>query len=170
MILVPGLGFRGCQLLDVRESLKLLSSSHLCGGDHELLSGIFAGGVWNEFLLGRARREIVACDFVVVQMLTGIFSGSALALTWFISAKFRSFTEQRVGMRVLGLGVFCGMAACFRLSWRGALRGLTRSMVLSFIGWIVCWGPILTVSVGNRLRVNRFTAGFAWRFGLFSTQ
>ena len=56
-------GFRGCQLLDVRGSLELLTSSHLRGGYQALLSGILAGGVWSGFLLRHTRGEVVPCRF-----------------------------------------------------------------------------------------------------------
>ena len=44
-------------------SLRLLSSSHLRGGDKGLLKGILAGSTWNRFLLNHARREILSCRF-----------------------------------------------------------------------------------------------------------
>ena len=56
-------GFRGGRYLDFRGSLKLLSSPHLRGGDKGLLRGILSGGVWNGFLLGFVKGEIVPCRF-----------------------------------------------------------------------------------------------------------
>ena len=56
-------GFRGGRYLDFRGSLKLLSSPHLRGGDEGLLRGILSGGVWNGFLLGFVKGEIVPCRF-----------------------------------------------------------------------------------------------------------
>ena len=56
-------GFRGGTLLDLKGSLQLLSASHLRERDRGLLRGILSGGVWNGFLLGHARGEIVPCRF-----------------------------------------------------------------------------------------------------------
>ena len=41
-----------------------------------LLRGILSGGVWNGFLVGFVRGEIVPCRFCGVQMVTGICFGS----------------------------------------------------------------------------------------------
>ena len=56
-------GFRGCPLLDIAGSLQLLHAPHVRERDKALLRGIMAGGVWNGFLLGHARGEIVPCRF-----------------------------------------------------------------------------------------------------------
>ena len=56
-------GFRGGRYLDFRGSLKLSSSPHLRGGDKGLLRGILSGCVWNGFLLGFVKGEIVPCRF-----------------------------------------------------------------------------------------------------------
>ena len=57
-------GFRGGRYLDFRGSLKLLSSPHLRGGDKGLLRGILSGVVWNGFLLGFVKGEIVSLSFL----------------------------------------------------------------------------------------------------------
>ena len=56
-------GFRGGPLLDVHGSLQLLTSSHVRERDKALLRSIMVGGVWNSFLLGRVRSQIVPCRF-----------------------------------------------------------------------------------------------------------
>ena len=56
-------GFRGGPLLDVHGSLQLLTSSHVRERDKALLGSIMVGGVWNGFLLGRVRNQIVPCRF-----------------------------------------------------------------------------------------------------------
>ena len=56
-------GFRGGPLLDVHGSLQLLNSSHVRERDKALLRSIMVGGVWNGFLLGRVRSQIVPCRF-----------------------------------------------------------------------------------------------------------
>ena len=56
-------GFRGGPLLDIAGSLKLLHAPHVRERDKALLRGIMVGGVWNGFLLGHARGEIVPCRF-----------------------------------------------------------------------------------------------------------
>ena len=50
-------------MLDIRGSLQLLSSSHARERDKALLSSIIVGGVWNGFLLGRVRGQVVPCPF-----------------------------------------------------------------------------------------------------------
>ena len=60
-------GFRGGRYLDLRGSLKLLSSPHPRGGDKGLLRGNLSGCVWNGFLLGFVgfvRGEVVPCRFL----------------------------------------------------------------------------------------------------------
>ena len=44
-------------------SLQLLHSTHLRDRDKMLLRAILCGEVWNEFLLGKARKEDVPCRF-----------------------------------------------------------------------------------------------------------
>ena len=56
-------GFRGVQFADFKGSLQLLTSSHLRERDKMLLRAILCGGVWNGFLLGRAKKEDVPCQF-----------------------------------------------------------------------------------------------------------
>ena len=56
-------GFRGGPLLDVHGSLQLLNSSHVRERDKVLLRSIMVGGVWNGFLLGRVRGQVVPCQF-----------------------------------------------------------------------------------------------------------
>ena len=52
-------GFRGGPLLDIHGSLQLLDSSHVGERDKALLRSIMVGGVWNVFLLGRVRGQVV---------------------------------------------------------------------------------------------------------------
>ena len=56
-------GFRGGPLLDVHGSLQLLISSHVRERDKALLRSVLVGGVWNGFLLGRVRSQLVPCRF-----------------------------------------------------------------------------------------------------------
>ena len=56
-------GFRGGPLLDVHASLQLLNSSHVRERDKALLRAIIVGGVWNGFLLGRIRHQVLPCTF-----------------------------------------------------------------------------------------------------------
>ena len=56
-------GFRGGPLLDIHGSLQLLNSSHFRERDKGLLRSIMVGGVWNGFLLGRVRNQVVPCRF-----------------------------------------------------------------------------------------------------------
>ena len=56
-------GFRGGPLLDVHGSLQLLNSSHVRERDKALLRSIMVGCVWNGFLLGRVRNQVLPCRF-----------------------------------------------------------------------------------------------------------
>ena len=56
-------GFRGGPLLDIAGSRQLLHAPHVRERDKALLRRIMVGGVWNGFLLGHARGEIVPCRF-----------------------------------------------------------------------------------------------------------
>ena len=50
-------------MLDIAGSLQLLHAPHVRERDKALLRSIMVGGVWNGFLLGHAREEIVPCRF-----------------------------------------------------------------------------------------------------------
>ena len=56
-------GFRGGPLLDMAGSLQLLHAPHVTERDKALLRAILVGGVWNGFLHGHVRGEIVPCRF-----------------------------------------------------------------------------------------------------------
>ena len=56
-------GFRGGPLLDIRGSHQLLNSSHVRECDQMLLRSVMVGGVWNGFLLGKVRGQVVSCRF-----------------------------------------------------------------------------------------------------------
>ena len=49
--------------MDFQGSLQLLTSSHLRERDKMLLRALLCGGVWNGFLLGKAKKEDVPCRF-----------------------------------------------------------------------------------------------------------
>ena len=53
----------GGEFADYKGSLQLLTSSHLRERDKMLLRAILCGGVWNGFLLGKAKKEDVPCRF-----------------------------------------------------------------------------------------------------------
>ena len=56
-------GFWCVEFADLKGSLQLLNSTHLRDRDKMLLRAILCGGVWNAFLLGKARKEDVPCRF-----------------------------------------------------------------------------------------------------------
>ena len=56
-------GFWGVEFADLKGSLQLLNSTHLRDRDKMLLIAILCGGVWNGFLLGKAKKEDVPCRF-----------------------------------------------------------------------------------------------------------
>ena len=57
--------FWGVEFANFQGSLQLLTSSHLRERDKMLLRAILCGGVWNGFLLGKAKKEDVQCLFCV---------------------------------------------------------------------------------------------------------
>ena len=56
-------GFGSVEFADLKGSLQLLNSTTLEDRDKMLLRAILCGGVWNGFLLGKARKEDVPCRF-----------------------------------------------------------------------------------------------------------
>ena len=56
-------GFRGGFGVDLYGSHQLLVSSHPRERDKMLLRAILSGGVWNGFLLGKAKKEDIPCRF-----------------------------------------------------------------------------------------------------------
>ena len=56
-------GFRGGPLLDIHGSLQLLNSSLVRERDKGLLRSVMVGCVWNGFLLGRVRNQVLPCRF-----------------------------------------------------------------------------------------------------------
>ena len=55
--------FRCGSLLDFHGSLQLLNSSHVRDREKGLLRAIMVEGVWNGFLLGRVKEQLVPCRF-----------------------------------------------------------------------------------------------------------
>ena len=55
--------FGGVEFADLKGSLQLLNSTHQRDRDKMLLRAILCGGVWNGFLLGKAKKEDVPCRF-----------------------------------------------------------------------------------------------------------
>ena len=90
--LSSGADFQGGRFLDFWGSLKLLSSSHLRGGDEGLLRGVLAGCVWNGFLLSCARKKLFLAVFAVVLKVTVICFGKCPPLL-FTFVKILSFTK-----------------------------------------------------------------------------
>ena len=50
-------------MVDIYGSHQLLVSSHFRERDNMLLRAILAGGVWNGFLLSKAKEEDIPCRF-----------------------------------------------------------------------------------------------------------
>ena len=57
-------GFWGVEFADLKGSLQLLGSTHLRERDKMLLRAIMCGGVWNGFLLGKAKKEGRSLSFL----------------------------------------------------------------------------------------------------------
>ena len=47
--------------LDVHGTLQLLNFDHVRERDKALLRGVLVGGVWNGFLLGKVKGQLVPC-------------------------------------------------------------------------------------------------------------
>ena len=71
-------GFWSVEFADLTGSLQLLNSTHLRDRDKMLLRAISCGGVWNGFLLGKARKEDVPCRFCGKRMVMDIYFGNVL--------------------------------------------------------------------------------------------
>ena len=103
-------GFRGGPLLDIHGSLQLLNSSHVRERDKALLHSIMVGGVWNGFLLGRVRHQVVPCRFCGAPDGDGhLFGGNVPFLLLLRSVKILSFMISREWKRGSGPGVCFGM-------------------------------------------------------------
>ena len=61
LIFVVREGFRRGPLVDVFGSLQLPNSTHVRKREKALLKSVMVGGVWNDFLLGRVRGQLVPC-------------------------------------------------------------------------------------------------------------
>ena len=85
-------GFRGGPLLDIAGSLQLLHAPHVSERNKALLRGIMAGGVWNGFLLGHARGEIVPFRFFGEADGDGHLFWECSHPLWFRYVKILSFT------------------------------------------------------------------------------
>ena len=57
-------GFFGSEYSDFQGSLQLLTSSHPWERDKMLLRAVLCVGVWNGFLLGKAKKEDVPCVYL----------------------------------------------------------------------------------------------------------
>ena len=61
---LSGKGFWSVEFADLKGSLQLLNSTHLRERYKMLLRAILCGGVWNGFLLGKAKKEDVPCSIL----------------------------------------------------------------------------------------------------------
>ena len=100
------MGFRGGPLLDVHGSLQLLTSSHVRERDEALLRSIMVGGVWNGFLLGRVRGQIVPCRFCGAPDCDGHLFWVLLLLRF---VKILNFMISSEWIRDIGPVAFSGM-------------------------------------------------------------
>ena len=73
-------GFRRGPLLDIVGTLQLLDSAHVRERDKALLRGVLVGGVWNGFLFGRVRGQLVPCWFCGGADGDGFFLGGGVCL------------------------------------------------------------------------------------------
>ena len=73
------------------------------------MRGILSGGVWNGFLLGFVKGEIVPCRFCGVLVMMDTCFGSVHILLLFIFVRVLSFVVFCFVIGVPGLGVFFGM-------------------------------------------------------------
>ena len=99
---------------DFQGSLQLLTSSHLRERDKILLRATLCGGVWNGFLLGKAKKEDVPCRFCGKQDGDGpLVSGSVpFSPPFSMFGIFLSLLILCPLIAASGLGVFFGMVGC----------------------------------------------------------
>ena len=74
--------FLGAEFADFRSSLQLLTSSHLRGRIKNVVKSHFVWGVWNGFLLGKAKKKVkmFLCRILWLrEMVMVIYFGSALS-------------------------------------------------------------------------------------------
>ena len=84
-------GFRGGPLFDIHGSLQLLNSSHVREREKGLLRSVMVGCVWNGFLLGRVRNQVLPCRFCGAPDNDVICSGNVPFLLSLRSVKILSF-------------------------------------------------------------------------------
>ena len=84
-------GFRGGSLVDISGPHLLLNSAHVRERDEALLGSVMVGGVWNGFLLGRVKRQLVPCRFSGAPDGDGHLFGNVLALLSLRFVKILSF-------------------------------------------------------------------------------
>ena len=103
------------EFADFQGSLQLLTSSHLRERDKMLLTAIFGGGVWNGFLLGKAKKEDVPCRFCGRKMVMDICFGNVLFPPFNMCANFLSSHHLRPWIAASGPDACCGMVGCLDL-------------------------------------------------------
>ena len=108
------------------------------------------GGVWNGFLLGFVRGEIVPCRFCGGPDSDGHLFWSVPILPFFIFMRVLNFMICCFWIGVLGLGVFLGMVGCL------LLLGVLRMMTLLMPGWRACGVLTLRVFVESGFLLIKF--------------
>ena len=109
-------GFRGVEFADLKGSLQLLNSTHLRDRDKMLLRAILCGGVWNGFLLGKAKKEDIPCRFCGKKDGDGhLFWECSFQPSFSMYVNCLSLLSSCPWIVVSGLDVYSGMAGCLVL-------------------------------------------------------
>ena len=109
-------GFWGVEFADFKGSLQLLNSPHLRERDKMLLRAILCGGVWNGFLLGKAKKEDVPCRFCGKKDGDGhLFWECTFPPPFSMFGSFLSLLSSCLWIVAGGLVVYFGMVGCLDL-------------------------------------------------------
>ena len=108
-------GFWCVEFADFQGSLQLLTSSHLRERDKMLLRAILCGGVWNGFLLGKAKKEDVPCRFCSKRDGDGHLFWECPFPSCSMFGNFRNLLTSCPLIVAGGHGAYFGMVGCLVL-------------------------------------------------------
>ena len=144
-------GCRGGFSLDIYGSHQLLVSSHLRERDKMLLRAILSGGVWNGFLLSKAKKEDILCRFCGAPDNDG-------HLFW--DCTFHPFVEHRNNPEFLPLMNRDRTSWPRCLLWHGWLPGLTSRT--SGSPWAIASNDLASHSLEKALGPYPLSTHSAW--------
>ena len=145
-------GFLGGEFSDFQGSLQLLTSSHLRERDKMLLRALLCGGVWNGFLLGKAKKEDVPLSILF------ICSGIVPFLPFSMFGIFLNLLILCSLTAASGPGVFFGMVDCL----------VSMAFVLQTPGLslLVTWRPFILSNAWVLILLTLLVAGLFLTLGM----